>query len=127
MSKNHFVTHKQTNKQIKKMSKYIYINGAAQGSVPNANIGLVPISEILDFECEFTIAPLQFVVYFGLGNVSANPQQYNLQLDTSVISASDAKVQFDKAFSRTYLSAFEGSQAITEFYPPNGVTITGLV
>lgn len=109
------------------MSKYIYINGAAQGSASNTNIGLVPISEILDFECEFTAAPLQFVVYFGLSTVSANPQQYNLQLDTSVISASDAKVQFDKAFSRTYLSAFEGSQAITEFYPPNGVTITGLV
>ena len=108
------------------MSKYIYINGAAQGSASNVNIGLVPISEILDFECEFTTAPLQFVVYFGFENTTSN-QQYNLELDTSVISASDAKVQFDKAFSRTYLSAFEGSQAITEFYPPNGVTITSIV
>ena len=47
------------------MSKYIYINGAVESSPTNINLGLVPVDEIIDFECEITDAPLQFVVYFS--------------------------------------------------------------
>ena len=35
--------------------------------------------------------------------------------------------KFDRAFSRTYLEALDGVDPVTEFYPPNGVTITALV
>ena len=34
--------------------------------------------EILDFECEVTAAPLQFVVYFGGPDELTSNQQYNI-------------------------------------------------
>tara|TARA_R100000664_G_scaffold29497_1_gene41418 strand:- start:102 stop:431 length:330 start_codon:yes stop_codon:yes gene_type:complete len=109
------------------MSKYIYINGAVESNPTNANIGLIPIDEVLDFECEITAAPLQFVVYFGGPYEGTSNQQYNIQVDNNLISDVDAKVQFDRAFSRTYFQALTDSSPVTEFYPPNGVTITALV
>ena len=109
------------------MSKYIYINGAVESSTSNINIGLVPIDEVLDFECEVTAAPLQFVIYLGGPYESTSNQQYNIQVDNNLISNSQAKIQFDRAFSRAYLSAIEGFEHVTEFYPPSGVTITALV
>ena len=109
------------------MSKYIYINGAVESSASNVNIGLVPIDEVLDFECEITAAPLQFVVYLGGPYEATSNQQYNIQVDNNIISDSQAKIQFDRAFSRTFLSATEGFEPIVEFYPPNGITITALV
>lgn len=109
------------------MSKYIYVNASQQSNPSNINLGLIPINEVLDFECEITAAPLQFVVYFGGPYESTSNQQYNIQVDNNILSDADAKIQFDKAFSRTYLSAIEGSEPVTEFYPPNGVTITALV
>lgn len=109
------------------MSKYIYINAAVESSPSNINRGLVPIEEVLDFECEITGAPLQFVVYFGGPYEAIANQQYNIQVDNNIISDSQAKIQFDRAFSRTYLSAVEGFEPIVQFYPPNGITITALV
>ncbi len=109
------------------MSKYIYINASQQLSPSNINLGLVPIDEVVDFECEITDAPLQFVVYFGGPYEGTLNQQYNIQVDNNIISDIDAKIQFDRAFSRTYLEALDGVDPVTEFYPPNGVTITALV
>jgi hypothetical protein len=108
------------------MSKYIYINGAVESNPTNVNIGLVPIDEVVDFECEVTAAPLQFVVYLGGPYESTTNQQYNIQVDNNLISDVQAKIQFDRAFSRAYLAAVEGFEPVTEFYPPNGVTITAL-
>jgi len=42
------------------MSKYIYVNGAVESNPTNANIGLIPIDEVLDFECEITICCLSW-------------------------------------------------------------------
>ena len=108
------------------MSKYIYINGAIQSNPTNQNIGLVPIDEVLDFECEITAVPLQFVVYFGGANEITSNQQYNIQVDNNILSDVEAKIQFDRAFSRTYFQALTDADCVTEFYPPNGVTITSL-
>lgn len=109
------------------MSKYIYINGAVESNPTNVNIGLVPIDEVLDFECEVTAAPLQFVVYLGGPYEATSNQQYNIQVDNTIISDVQAKIQFDRAFSRAYLAAMEGFAPVTEFYPPTGVTITARV
>jgi len=108
------------------MSKYIYINGAIQSNPTNQNIGLVPIDEVLDFECEVTAVPLQFVVYFGGANEITSNQQYNIQVDNNILSDVEAKIQFDRAFSRTYLEAMDGVDPVTEFYPPSGITVTAL-
>ena len=109
------------------MSKYIYINGAVESSPTNTNLGLVPINEIIDFECEVTDAPLQFVVYFSEPYSSTTTQRYNIQVDNNILSDNQAKFAFDIAFSRTYFQALTDANSVTEFYPPNGVTITALV
>lgn len=109
------------------MSKYIYINGAVESSPTNTNLGLVPIDEIIDFECEITAAPLQFVVYFSEPYSSTTTQRYNIQVDNNILSDNQAKFAFDRAFSRTYFQALTDANSVTEFYPPNGVTITALV
>tara|TARA_A100001391_G_C5074902_1_gene279023 strand:+ start:2967 stop:3296 length:330 start_codon:yes stop_codon:yes gene_type:complete len=109
------------------MSKYIYVNGAVESNPTNANIGLIPIDEVLDFECEITAAPLQFVVYLGGPYETTSNQQYNIQVDNNILSDSQAKTAFDRAFSRTYFQALTDANSVTEFYPPNGVTISALV
>ena len=109
------------------MSKYIYINGAVESSPTNTNIGLVPVNEIMDFECEVTADPLQFVVTFSEPYASTSNQRYNIQVDNNILSDNQAKFAFDRAFSRTYFQALTDANSVTEFYPPNGVTITSLV
>lgn len=103
------------------MSKYIYINSHSQSSNSNANVGLVFIENIKDFECEFTDAPLQFKTY---GDTSAT---WNIVVDNNLLTDSQAKELTDKAFSKAYIESLNGVNSTVEFFPPNGVTFTSQV
>jgi hypothetical protein len=104
------------------MSKYIYINSHSQSSTSNANVGLVFVENITDFECEFTDTPLQFKTYgtiFGL--------TWNIVVDNNLLTNSQAKELTDKAFSKAYIESLNGVNSTVEFFPPNGVTFASQV
>lgn len=103
------------------MSKYIYINSHSKSSSSNANVGLVFIENIKDFECEFTDAPLQFKIY---GTYFST---WNIVVDNNLLTDSQAKELTDKAFSKAYIESLNGVNSTVEFFPPNGVTFTSQV
>jgi len=104
------------------MSKYIYINSHSKSSSSNANVGLVFIENIQDFECEFTDAPLQFKTYSG-GIILT----WNIVVDNNLLTDTQAKELTDKAFSKAYIESLNGVNSTVEFFPPNGVTFTSQV
>lgn len=108
------------------MSKYIYINSHSQSSTSNANVGLVFVEDIKDFECEFTANPLQFKVYSGRGN-STFTLTWNIVVDNNLLTDSKAKELTDKAFSKAYIKCLNGVNSTVEFFPPNGVTFASQV
>lgn len=102
------------------MSKYIYINSHSQSSTSNANVGLVPVKDIRDFECEFTDVPLQFKIY-------NSHVAWNIVVDNNLLTDSQAKELTDKAFSRAYIESLNSVDSTVEFFPPNGVTFASQV
>jgi len=103
------------------MSKYIYINSHSQNSTSNANVGLVFVEDIKDFECEFTDTPLQFKTY---GSYTTT---WNIVVDNNLLTDSQAKELTDKAFSKAYIESLNGVNSTVEFFPPNGVTFASQV
>ncbi len=104
------------------MSKYIYINSHSQSSTSNANVGLVFVEGIKDFECEFTDAPLQFKTYDSFSTLT-----WNIVVDNNLLTDSQAKELTDKAFSKAYIKSLNGVNSTVEFFPPNGVTFASQV
>ena len=108
------------------MSKYIYINSHSKSSTSNANVGLVFVEDIKDFECEFTDNPLQFKVYSGRTS-SAQRLSWNIVVDNNLLTDSQAKELTDKAFSKAYIESLNGVNSTVDFFPPNGVTFASQV
>ena len=109
------------------MSKYIYINSLPV-STPNGNtiVGLVPVDEVADFETEFTGEPL--MLQFGLiefGGNASSLQNYNISI-TNKMTAADAKLMLDRAVIKTLIEAHVSLEAVVNFYPPSGISLSSL-